>query len=211
MSIRATRLLSRFRWSVGIGVASWLSFGAVVIEPETQTQFNDVYDMMVFPGLKKTFPMTLMSLAYPVPEAKASLAYLRQRFISKQFAMGTYESDAVIIYRMVLLTDYSGTDLIQLIKPTMCEYSEHAKYHTAVDCTRTGSLFFEAVGTLKGLKKGDEITFLCNSETRNFTIWLTTQGDTDMHFTIESELLIDCVNFAFGRQDSPIFERTYGA
>merc|ERR1719382_2059436 len=91
---------------------------------------------------------------------------------------------------------------MQLIKPPMVQQSQR-QYNTDVDCTRTGSLFFESIGTLK-LRKGDEIAFLCNWETRNFTVWITTKDNFSMHFTIESQLLIDCIQYAFGDDESPI-------
>ena len=207
MAFRASsRLISRFRWST-ICVTSIYTYNAIVVEPETNTKFNDELMIMVYPGLKKEFPHWLTKLATPIVEPSLSFRYFKQRFMTKQFVMGAYESNTVKLYRMVLLDDYTGGQLMDLIKPPMINQSQ-LKYNTEVDMTRTGSLFFAAIAKLK-LNKDDEIVFLCNSETNNFTVWVDTNEKFYMHFTIESTLLNDCVNYAFGSDKSPIFNTTY--
>ena len=174
----------------------------------SKTKFEDELLINVYPGLKKKFPHSLRRLSYPI-DSGTFVSRFKQKFISKHFAMGHYASATVEVYRMILLTDYTGTQLMQLIKPAMLMQSQR-QYNTEVDCTRTGSLFFEKIGLLK-LTKGDEIAFLCNKETKNFTVWITTQDKFSMHFTIESQLLIDCIQFAFGDDETPIFKTTYKA
>eukprot|EP01084_Bolivina_argentea_P314638 544976_1 len=210
MSVKASGFLSRWKWSTCVGITSLFSYSVVVIEPQTGVKFEDEYNITVYPGLKKRFPHSLTRLSYSLPKLQWSISYLKQKYMSKQLVMGEYVSNSVNLYRMVLLDTYSGTDLMNLIKEEMLKYSRNSKYETDVDCTRTGSLFFVALGKLK-CNKGDEIIFLCNRETNNFTIWLTTQDATEwaMHFTIESELLVDCINYAFGDKDTAIFETTY--
>ena len=170
--------------------------------------------MTVYPGLKKRFAHSLQCLSYPLPAAESTwLSQLRQRYVSRPFAMGQYASSTVTLYRMVLLRDYGGTELMQFMKPSMSKCSQ-SLHNTEVDCTRTGSLFFAAIGNIK-LQKDDELIFLCNLETNNFTVWIHKKNEEHfkMHFTVESSLLIECINYAFGmeqeQEQNPIFKTTF--
>jgi len=181
----------------------------MMVEPQTKTKFEDEFDMKVYPGLNKTYPHGLVKLSIPTQEFSVSLAYFAQKFMQKPFVVGQYTSQTVSLYRMKFLTALSGTELMRVIKPGLMQCSQ-SKYNTEFDSTRTGSLFYKSVTTLR-INKGDEVIFLCNHETKNLTIWVYTclDRETKMHFTIESQLLNDIIDFAFGDDQSPVIETTY--
>ncbi len=202
----STRLLSYLRWPA----ASLMSYhAAVFIEPETGMSFDDELMVTVYPGLKKRYRHSLQRLCYPLAQPHFTfLSKLKYKYWLRPFAMAQYSSSTVTVYRMVLLRAFGGAELMPLIKAEMLKCSQSG-HEVDVDCTRTGSLFFAAVGKLKE-DKGAEIIFLCNRETDNFTIWTRhkDQDDFHMHFTIESTLLIECIYAAFGRDTSQCFQVT---
>ena len=211
MALRASRLLSCMRWSVGIGAASSLALGASIIETETGTSFEDELLITVYPGLKKRFPHSLQRLSYPLPATSTWLKFMKQKCIAKPFAMAHYASDSVSVFELAMTGAYCGTELTHLIQPAMSAHSSSVHNNAVLAHTRTGSLFFEAIGKLGLLHAGDELFFLCNVETNNVTVWRRDKGQQDfaMHFTIESPLLIECVQYAFADEDSPIFRATF--
>lgn len=201
-----------FQWMkhIQLPIVSMMTYNAVIIEPETGIEFDDELMVTVYPGLKKRYCHSLQRLSYPIPQPEFTfLNKMKYKYWIRPFAMGQYSSDTVTVYRMVLLREYGGAELMRLIKPEMLKCSQ-SKHDVDVDCTRTGSLFFAAIGKLKQ-EEGDEIIFLCNRETNNFTIWIRTKDDDDfkMHFTIESTLLIECVDAVFGGETTQCFQVTH--
>ena len=203
--------MHRLKWPF----VSAITLNAAIVEPETGVPFDDELLVTVYPGLKKLYPHSLERLSFPLAQPSFTwINKVKYKYWKRPFAMGQYSSSNTTVYRMVVLRPFSGADLQRLIKPEMQKCSQQ-RHDVDVDCTRTGSLFFVAIGKLKqnesSLGEGDELIFLCNRETHNFTIWIKKKGQEEfqMHFTIESPLLIECIDAVFGDQNSECFEWTH--
>merc|ERR1712061_250544 len=104
-----------------------------------------------YPGLNKKYRHSLNRLSYPLAHDESSFTFLNKmkyKYWIRPFSMGQYSSDTVTVYRMVLLRSFCGAELRQLIKSEMLKCSQ-SQHDVDVDCTRTGSLFFAAIGSLK--------------------------------------------------------------
>ena len=141
---RTVLMLSRMKWS------RYIVLSVVIIEPKTKTKFNDKYVI-------SEYPQTVQRLGF-----NSSQSIIQNLFsMKKKFAFGHYTAHNVNSYRLIILQDMNGNDLIELIRPSMIDFSQK-KYGIQVDNTRTGSLFFAALKSLK-LKKNDEIVLITGS------------------------------------------------